>query len=108
MRIYFYRYNSIFEPDCIDVFKKFGIDVFEEKVEITKKDLTQAERIDIVVKRLLDAFELDLLVGLCEVGAADIVPCRKPVDNGDVQAQAYVLAEIVVQLVPETGARHTF
>ncbi len=55
MRIYFYRYNSIFEPDCIDVFRKFGIDVFEEKVEITKKDLTQAERIDLVVKRLIDA-----------------------------------------------------
>ena len=57
MRIYFYRYNSIYEPDCIEAFKKFGIDVFEENAEILNKSLSQEERIDLAAKRLLDAVD---------------------------------------------------
>lgn len=37
MKIYFYRYGSICEPDVIDSFKRLGLDVDEETIEISKK-----------------------------------------------------------------------
>lgn len=40
MDILFYRYNSIYEPDCISVFKNFGINVVEETAEMHDKTMT--------------------------------------------------------------------
>lgn len=37
MKIYFYRYNSICEPDVIDSFKRLGLQVDEETIEMYKK-----------------------------------------------------------------------
>ena len=36
MKIYFYRYGSICEPDVIDSFKRLGLDVDEEIIEMLK------------------------------------------------------------------------
>ncbi len=40
MEILFYRYNSICEPDIIQVFTGFGITVYTEETEITDKSVT--------------------------------------------------------------------
>ena len=44
MKIYFYRYGSICEPDVIDSFKRLGLDVDEETIEISKKNLLPGSR----------------------------------------------------------------
>ena len=43
MEILIYRYNSICEPDIIQVFETFGITVHQEKMEITDKSITPAQ-----------------------------------------------------------------
>lgn len=43
MEILFYRYNSICEPDIIQVFRDFGITVHTEDMEITDKHVTPAQ-----------------------------------------------------------------
>lgn len=43
MKIYFYRYGSICEPDVIDSFKRLGLDVDEEIIEISNKNLSPSE-----------------------------------------------------------------
>ena len=43
MKIYIYRYGSICEPDIIDSFKRLGLDVHEECMEIFDKNLTPSE-----------------------------------------------------------------
>ena len=43
MKIYIYRYGSICEPDVIEAFKRMGLTVDEETIEITRKDLLPAE-----------------------------------------------------------------
>lgn len=40
MEILIYRYNSICEPDIIQVFESFGITVHQEKMEMTDKRVT--------------------------------------------------------------------
>lgn len=40
MEILIYRYNSICEPDIIQVFESFGITVHQEKLEMTDKQVT--------------------------------------------------------------------
>ena len=55
MKILVYRYNSIFEPDVIEAFKSFGVEVDEETTEITNKALSPSSRIDLVSKRILKA-----------------------------------------------------
>lgn len=40
MKILFYRYNSICEPDIIQVFTRFGITVLTEEMEMTDKTIT--------------------------------------------------------------------
>lgn len=40
MEILFYRYNSICEPDILQVFTDFGITVYTEEMEITDKSIT--------------------------------------------------------------------
>lgn len=43
MEILFYRYNSICEPDIIQVFRDFGITVHTEDMEITDKHVSPAQ-----------------------------------------------------------------
>lgn len=50
MNILFYRYGSICEPDIIDTFSSFGINVIEEKAEIYDKKITPAARVETVNK----------------------------------------------------------
>ncbi len=50
MNILFYRYNSIYEPDMINAFKKAGLNVIEITDEIRNKDISDSRRI-----RLLEA-----------------------------------------------------
>ncbi len=42
MEILIYRYNSICEPDIIQVFESFGLTVHQEKAEMTDKGVTPA------------------------------------------------------------------
>ena len=57
MKILFYRYNSIYEPDCIEAFKSYGIEVEEETTEMTKKDMTPGEVVGLVADRILKAVD---------------------------------------------------
>lgn len=43
MEILFYRYNSICEPDILQVFTSFGITVHTEEMEMTDKSITPAQ-----------------------------------------------------------------
>ena len=43
MEILFYRYNSICEPDILQVFTDFGITVHTEEMEMTDKNITPAQ-----------------------------------------------------------------
>ena len=52
MKILFYRYNSICEPELIDAFRYYGLSVVEEKTEMTKKALSNEERISLIQKHL--------------------------------------------------------
>ena len=54
MKIYFYRYGSICEPDVIDSFKRLGLDVDEEIIEIRKKNLSPSECVSIVSPKLMN------------------------------------------------------
>lgn len=48
MKILLYRYGSICEPDILDTFQRMGLEVIEEQTEITNKQLTSADRIQLV------------------------------------------------------------
>ena len=48
MKIYFYRYGSICEPDIIDSFKRLGLDVYEETIKILKEKLKAYEENTVV------------------------------------------------------------
>lgn len=52
MKILFYRYGSICEPDLIEQFKNAGLDVVTIDNEITDKRFSSSERIDIISKYL--------------------------------------------------------
>lgn len=54
MKLLFYRYGSICEPDVIDGFQELGHTVQEITTEITNKALTPQESIQIVSKALLE------------------------------------------------------
>ena len=53
MEILFYRYNSICEPDVITAFQKLGLEVVEEKTQITEKKTTASQIVDTVSKLLM-------------------------------------------------------
>lgn len=48
MKILFYRYNSICEPDVIEAFQKLGITVLEEKSRMTDKNMTDLQTVEII------------------------------------------------------------
>ncbi len=54
MKLLFYRYGSICEPDVIDGFQELGYTVQEITTEITNKSLTPQESIQIVSNTLLE------------------------------------------------------
>lgn len=52
MKILFYRYGSICEPDLIEQFKNVGLEVITVDPEITNKGLSSSERIDLLANIL--------------------------------------------------------
>lgn len=48
MNILFYRYGSICEPDLIEAFREYGLNVVEDRTEITNKQFLPAERVKTV------------------------------------------------------------
>lgn len=50
MNVLFYRYNSICEPAAISALKSFNIQVIEETAEMTNKQITPAQCVEIVSK----------------------------------------------------------
>ncbi len=59
MKILFYRYNSIYEPDCLEAFRKFGIDVVEERTEVLEKNLEAGDVVQLVADHILRQKELN-------------------------------------------------
>ena len=60
MKILFYRYGSICEPDLISTFQQVGIEVIEETSEMYHKSISPEESIDIIVKRITECRPLFL------------------------------------------------
>lgn len=60
MKVLFYRYNSICEPDIIAAFKELGHDVFEIKAEMERKDVPAQECVALV-SRALDTVIFDFV-----------------------------------------------
>lgn len=58
MEILVYRYGSICEPDVIDAFRKAGLTVLEDTTEITRKMLSDADRLLSVEKTLKEKHPL--------------------------------------------------
>lgn len=72
MTILFYRYGSICEPDLIGAFRSLGIAVEEETTEITQKDLTPAQCVELMRRRLEKArpvfvFSVNFFPAIAEV-----------------------------------------
>ncbi len=57
MKILFYRYNSICEPDLIEAFSSFGLTVIEERREMRDKSLLAAQRVALVQRHLEEKSE---------------------------------------------------
>ena len=53
MRTVFHRYGSIVEPDIIEAFKKFDIEVVEDDLEITQKSIDSDTRIRVLSEVVL-------------------------------------------------------
>lgn len=52
MNILFYRYNSICEPDIIEIFGKLGHEVTEIQEEMTRKDISAKEQMQLISQAL--------------------------------------------------------
>ena len=50
MKILFYRYGSICEPDMISAFKNLGLEVSEERSQITNKKISGSEIVETLSK----------------------------------------------------------
>ena len=87
MKIYIYRYGSICEPDVIDSFKRLGLEVHEECMEMYNKTLTSAECVNRTSKDILDGgysfvFSINFFPWLSEVcNIANIVYMSLIVDS---------------------------
>lgn len=53
MEILFYRYGSICEPDIMQAFRQTGLTVLEDTTEITKKSISDADRL-LSVERIIN------------------------------------------------------
>lgn len=72
MKILFYRYGSICEPDVMEAFEKLGLEVIEEKTEIENKGLTAADQVKLVSRRIEDerplfVFSINFFPAIAEV-----------------------------------------
>ena len=54
MKVLFYRYGSILEPDIIDTYHEIGLDIDEYTTEITNKNISQKESVTQVGNYLMD------------------------------------------------------
>ena len=54
MKILFYRYGSICEPDLIEVFERLGLEVEEETAEIYRKDILPLDGLNLIRNRVQD------------------------------------------------------
>ena len=65
MKIFFYKYGSICEPDISDSFRRLGFEVIDEDMEIYNKNLLPSQCVETVSKKLIDGqftFHLSLTV----------------------------------------------
>lgn len=53
MKVLFHRYGSIVEPDILAAFKKFGIEVIEDTMEITDKNIDSDTRLSVLMEMIL-------------------------------------------------------
>uniref|UniRef100_UPI0040571DAD CgeB family protein n=1 Tax=Acetatifactor sp. TaxID=1872090 RepID=UPI0040571DAD len=72
MTILFYRYGSICEPDIIEAFRQLNIDVLEETVEMTDKQLSPAKCVELVSHAIEQAhpiflFSINFFPAIAEV-----------------------------------------
>ena len=72
MKVFFYRYGSVCEPDIIEAFNELGLDIVQETKEITLKDLIPSEVVKLVSSRLQNemcdfAFSVNFFPALSEV-----------------------------------------
>ena len=54
MNIVFHRYNSICEPDFIEAFNKLGIEVIEDRGEMTDKNIPLEDRVERLTRLVLE------------------------------------------------------
>ena len=54
MKIFFYKYGSICEPDISDSFRRLGFEVIDEDMEIYNKNLLPSQCVETVSKKLID------------------------------------------------------
>lgn len=57
MKILFYRYGNICEPDILEVFRKYNMEVWEEKLEIEKKNMTPSKKVQLLANNLIKCNE---------------------------------------------------
>lgn len=72
MKILFYRYGSICEPDVLASFKSFGVTVIEETTEIHNKKLAASDRAKLVNKNIIDhspvfVFSINFFPAIAEI-----------------------------------------
>ena len=72
MKILFYRYNSICEPDILAAFRILGHEIIEEQTEMTDKSITSAQCVKLVSEKLMNdkfdaVFSMNFYPALAEV-----------------------------------------
>ncbi len=72
MKILIYRYGSICEPDVISAFQKLDLTILEETTEITKKQISPADRVRLVEnvlksEQLLFVFSINFYPDIAEI-----------------------------------------
>lgn len=57
MKILFYRYNSIYEPDCILAFQEFGLEVVTETAQMDGRIKKPSDAIPLLAKTIVDQMD---------------------------------------------------
>lgn len=71
-KVYMYRYGSICEPDIIETFTRMGIEVYQETVEMSNKQLLPSECVSLTSDKIIDggftfAFTINFFPWLSDV-----------------------------------------
>ena len=53
MNVVFHRYGSIVEPDILEAFREFNINVVEDTMEIEQKNIDGATRLRVMAELIL-------------------------------------------------------